>query len=189
MRGGRGRGELDAAALARSLLALGLVEAINPDAARAEWALRVPGELWDAVRGDPPGRSAGWTYHPPRSSPPSTGWSCQSAFLERLAQAPAVLLAGKARTLVVRGTAGSDRLRVIGAVARALGLGVIAADGAGLAERAGRSLGPLCSMVGAMPVITYDLGPGETVQPPELAAYDGPLGVVLGMEGGLLGER
>jgi len=179
-------GGLDAAGLARRLLDLGLAEAINPDAARAEWALRVPGELWDVVRGDLPGRRAGWTYQAPEESPPIDQLVLPGPFLERLKQAPEVLRSGKARTLVVRGTAGSDRLSVIGAVARAMGKGVIAVEGGGLAERAGRSLGPLCSMAGAVPVLTYDLGPGETVQPPELAAYQGPLGVVMGMEGGLL---
>ncbi|MEI2692754.1 MAG: hypothetical protein V9H69_24740 [Anaerolineae bacterium] len=178
----------DGRSLARALLDLGLVEAINPEAARAEWALRVPGEIWDAVRGDLPGRRGGWTYHPPEQFPPidqltlpghvrRSGWR----------EAPAVLLSGKARTLVVRGTAGSDRLRALGAIGRAMGVGVLAVDGAGLAEGTGRSLGPLCTMIGALPVITYDLAPGETVQPPELAAYDGPLGVILGAEGGLHG--
>jgi hypothetical protein len=178
---------VDSAALARTLLALGLVEAVNPDAARAEWALRVPGELWDAVRGDPPGRSAGWTFHPAGEFPALADLILPAAFVQRLAQAPAVLSAGKARALVLRGTAGSDRLRIAGAVAAALGQGVLAADGPGLAERAHRPLGPLCSMVGAVPVLSYDLGPGETAQPPELAAYDGPVVVLLGMEGGLAG--
>ena len=187
IRGGE-EGGLESVILARNLLSMGLVEAINPDAARAEWALRVPGELWDAIRGDPPGQRVGWTYHPMEQFPPIDHLVLPERFLERLAQAPAVLLSGKAHTLVVRGTTGSDHLRAIGAVARTLGLAVIAADGAGLTERAGRSLGPLCSMIGAMPVITYHLGPGETVQPPELAAYEGPLGVVMGMEGGLLGK-
>ena len=177
----------DGRSLARALLDLGLVEAINPEAAWAEWALRVPGEIWDAVRGDLPGRRGGWTYHPPEEFPPIDQLTLPDPFVERLAQTPAVLLSGKARTLVVRGTAGSDRLRALGAIGRAMGVGVLAVDGAGLAEGAGRSLGPLCTMIGALPVITYDLAPGETVQPPELAAYDGPLGVILGAEGGLHG--
>ncbi|MCB0231657.1 MAG: ATP-binding protein, partial [Anaerolineae bacterium] len=44
-------------------------------------------------------------------------------------------------------------------------------------------------MTRAMPVVSYDLGPGETASLPELAGYDGPLGVILGMEGGLQGKR
>jgi hypothetical protein len=185
----RGAGEagLDGVNLTRALLDLGLVEAVNPEAARAEWALRVPGEIWDAARGDPPGQRRGWSYHPPEEFPPVDQLNLPASFVERLAQAPAVLLAGKARTLVVRGTAGSDRLRVVGAVARALGLGVIALDGAGSVEHAGRALGPLCAMVGALPALSYDLGPGETAQPPQLSAYHGPLAVILGLEGGLHG--
>ncbi len=181
-------GVVDAAALARTLLAPGLVEIVNPEAARAEWALRVPGSLWDAVRGDPPDRSAGWSYHPAKAFPAIADLVLPEPFVQRLAQAPAVLLAGKARALALRGTAGSDRLRIAGAVARSLGLGVIATDGPPLDERANRTLGPLCSMVGAVPVIAYDLGPGETAQPPELAAYDGPVIVLLGLEGGLHGK-
>lgn len=186
-RGGE-QGALDALALARGLLALGLVEAVNPDAARAEWALRVPGELWDVVRGDAPGHSAGWSYQPAAAAPALVELILPEVFLERLAQAPAVLSAGKAQALVLRGTAGSDRQRIAAAVAGALGRGVIALDGAALAERARRPLGPLCSMVGAVPVLIYDLGPGETAQPPELTAYDGPVMVLLGLEGGLHGK-
>lgn len=177
----------DGLSQARVLLDLGLVEVTNPDAARAEWALRVSGKIWDAVRGDAPGRRGDWTYHPPEEFPPVEQLNLPGPFLERLAQAPAVLRSGKAHLLVLRGTTGSDRLRAMGAVARALGLGVMAVDGAGLAESAGRALGPLCAMVGAMPVVSFDLGPGETVAPPDMSAYRGPLGVILGMEGGLHG--
>ena len=90
---------------------------------------------------------------------------------------------------MVRGTAGADRVRVLGAVASALGMALIAVDGAELAEHPLRSLGPVCTMIGAMPVVAYDLGPGETARLPELTGYDGPLGVILGMEGGLQGKR
>lgn len=179
---------IDAGGLCQRLLALGLVEAVNPDAARSEWALRVPAGLWDVIRGDPLGAQAGYTWHPPQGFAPVDHLVLPEAFVQRVAQAPAVLAAGKARTLVVRGTAGADRLQVVGAVARALGRGVIALDGATLTEQSTRSLGPLCTMLGALPVITYDLGPGESVQPPQLAAYQGPLGVVLGLEGGLSGK-
>ncbi|MFZ2360041.1 MAG: hypothetical protein WA040_11935, partial [Anaerolineae bacterium] len=66
---GAGDADMDGAALARMLLDLGLVEVVNPDAARAEWALRVSGEIWDAARGDLPSRRGGWTYHPPEEFP------------------------------------------------------------------------------------------------------------------------
>ena len=180
---------LDDKSVCTGLLALGVVEAVNPDAARAEWALRVPPEVWDAIRGDPPGLQAGWTYHAPEQFPTATQLLLPDHFVRRLAQAPGVLSSGKANTLVVRGTAGADRVRVLGSVARALGRAIISVDGAVLAERPLRSLGPVCTMTGAMPVVAFDLGPGETASLPELTGYDGPLGVILGMEGGLQGKR
>src|SRR5438128_1855830 len=36
----------------RRLQELGLVQAVNPDAPRLEWALQTPGPVWDALRGD-----------------------------------------------------------------------------------------------------------------------------------------
>jgi hypothetical protein len=42
-------------------------------------------------------------------------------------------------------------------------------------------------MIGVMPILSYDLGPGETAEVPSLPAYDGPLGILLGQEGGLSG--
>lgn len=188
IRGGAENG-LDGQRVCTGLLALGLAEAVNPEAARAEWALRAPAEVWDAIRGDPPGQRAGWTCQEPDQFPSIGQLLLPDQFVQRLAQAPGVLLSGKANTLVVRGTAGADRVRLLGAVARALGMALIAVDGADLAEHSLRSLGPVCTMIGAMPVISYDLGPGETARLPELTGYDGPLGVILGMEGGLQGKR
>ncbi len=178
-------GEIDAIGLCRRLLALGLVEVVNADAARSEWALRVPGELWDALRGDLPAAHGGWTYHPPQHFMPAERLTLPDAFVEQLARAPAVLASGKARTLVVRGTPGADRVQIVGSVARALGKGVIELRAG---QPAVRWLGPLCTMLAALPVVAHDLGPGETAALPELVAYDGPLAVLMGLEGGLEGS-
>jgi len=42
----------------RRLQELGLVQAVNPDAPRMEWALQTPGAVWDALRGDASGTPA-----------------------------------------------------------------------------------------------------------------------------------
>src|SRR4029453_7108119 len=39
----------------------------------------------------------------------------------------------------------------------------------------------------SLPVLTYDLGPGETVELSALPGYSGPVGILLGFEGGLRG--
>ncbi|MDX6475107.1 MAG: hypothetical protein QOH95_618, partial [Gaiellaceae bacterium] len=50
----------------RRLLDTGLLEAVNPDAPRGEWALQPPPLLWDAARGGLDGVLADWVaYRPP----------------------------------------------------------------------------------------------------------------------------
>jgi len=50
-----------------------------------------------------------------------------------------------------------------------------------------RLVGPLATLLNALPVIVLDLAPGETAELPRLHGYAGPLGVVLGKQGGLSG--
>src|SRR5262249_33884890 len=101
---------------------------------------------------------------------------------------PALVRAGKAHGIVLRGMQGSERLQIIGAVASGLGQNVIAVEGSlAPAERHWGLLGPLCSMTRSLPVITYDLVPGETAAVPLLTGYSGPLGIIMGFEGGLSG--
>jgi hypothetical protein len=50
-----------------------------------------------------------------------------------------------------------------------------------------RSIGPLATLMHAMPVVVLEPGPGETVEIPLLQGYSGPLGVVLGRQGGVNG--
>ena len=90
--------------------------------------------------------------------------------------------------LVLRGTPGSDRFRVMAAVARAMGRSVVTVEGPTVTGSTSLSLlGPLCTMTHSLPVITFDLGPGEAVELPRLAGYAGPLGILLGMDGGIRG--
>ena len=45
-----------------------MVQVVNPDAPRLEWALQVQPLLWDALRGEPPAELAPWArYQPPES--------------------------------------------------------------------------------------------------------------------------
>ena len=47
----------------RVLRECGLVEVVNPEAPRAEWALRVPAMLWDALRGEFDEALASWARY------------------------------------------------------------------------------------------------------------------------------
>jgi hypothetical protein len=192
----------DAWAICQPLVASGLVEVVNRDAPRSEWLLRVPDMLWDVMRGDVASQPARWCAHrPPQTLPAVDSLLFPEAFLERLGQVPALVMAGKAEAIVLRGTLGSDRLHVMGALARAMGRGLVeVGDPTQLAEHGATpvpsvahyklnrdGLGPFCAMTRSLPVLTYDLAPGETVRVPRLTGYRGPVGILMGSAGGLHG--
>lgn len=164
---------LDHSDVIRPLLDLGLLEAANPAAPRSEWELAVPGPIWDLIRGD---------AKPPSPLPALADLILADDVRAQVEALPAALQAGKVRTVVLRGTRGSERLAVAGALARALGLGLLE-----VAAGAPR-LGPICTMTRSMPAILCEPGPGETIALPDLAGYTGPVAIVMGFEGGIKGR-
>ncbi|HLA64231.1 MAG TPA: ATP-binding protein [Rhodothermales bacterium] len=184
---GGGLDEAEPYRVVRPLLDGGYLAAENPTAPRAEWALRVPDPLWAALRAEPPQAGSGCTLHPASSFPTVAELVAEPALLRRLARAVPMLQAGRVPALVVRGPEGADRLTLVGAVARALGRDVLAADGEAPATAA-LPLGALCTLLSAMPVLRYDLTPGQSAEVPVLKGYSGPLGIVTGLEGGLKGD-
>jgi hypothetical protein len=183
----------DPATAVQSLIDQGLLGLANPDAARAEWLPRPPPLVWDALRGEvPSGGAAGSRVQAIETLPRLTRLVLEDGFLDRLMQVPALVRRGRARLILVRGMSGSDRLPVLGALARALRMGLITLDPAtaraetnGSAELGWQHLGPLCTLARLMPVLSFDLDPGETGDLPALSLYEGPVGVILGPEGGI----
>jgi len=110
--------------------------------------------------------------------------------IQRLQRVPTLLERGLIGGLIVRGMQGSGRTRALGAVAQACGkslLVLVRPQLPSLSELC-RLAGPLATLLNAMPVIDLELSPGENVDIPPLAEYQGPLGVVLGQEGGVQGR-
>ena len=175
--------------LCRPLIATGLLTATNQDAPRSEWILRVPPLLWATIRGESDLSTWSWCRHYPAGEFPEVETLIfPEDFRAQLAQVPALIDSGKALTVILRGSPGSDRRRAIGAIGRRMGRGLVVVDGSSLAKQQGwPSLGPFCAMAQAMPVLTYELAPGETVEAPVLAGYQGPMGILLGHVGGLRG--
>jgi hypothetical protein len=180
--------------ICRDLLAAGLIEVANPEAPRSEWAIKLPPLVWRMIRGERDGDLLpGCRLIPPEAFPPVGNLIVDEELLARLARLPALIQDGRIGTLIVKGMPGSDQLQVIGSVARALGRGLAVIRG--LAEKPGNGadngtanpplLGPLCIIGRYLPVFTYDLAPGETADLPSIPGYAGPLGVVLGLEGGI----
>jgi len=173
----------------RRLRDLGLVNVINPEAPRTSWALHAPALLWDAIRGEAPESPAPWLGHRDLAALPELDALIVPDDLRvTVARVPALLASSEARALVVRGPRHNGRRTLLGAVARSLGRGVL--DISGLVkpdDERWRWLGPLATLLHAMPAIGLEPGLGETIEIPALAGYTGPIGVVLGRHGGVSG--
>ena len=171
----------------RRLQELGLVQVVNPDAPRLEWTLQTPGAVWDALRGDASGTPAPWArYRAPQALPNLDDLIIADELRGSLVRLTKVLAAGEMRTVVLRGPRHNGRRTVFGAIAARLGLGVLEVQAPIDAER-WKLVGPLATLLHALPIVVLDLGPGETAQLPDLPGYAGPLGLVLGKQGGVTG--
>lgn len=176
--------------LYKGLLADGLLVADQQDAPRAEWLIRVPHRLWDAAQGEVhPGADLGnlLDYYPPTHFAPLEALILPPALCDQLRHLPALIRQQQVDVIILRSTPGSTRLPVMGALARLLDRGLVVINGQRLSPGAGQEIGPLCLLTNALPVLTYDLAPGETALLPALTAYAGPLGLLLGPEGGVSG--
>ncbi len=173
----------------RSLQDLGLVQVLNMDAPRVEWTLQVPGVLWDALRGETHEQLAPWAhYRSPEQLVAAEEMVIPASLRESLAMIPALLSSGEVQTVVVRGPQHNGRRTLLGAVARKLGRGIIEAEGLHKADdERWRLLAPLATMLNAMPLVVLDVAPGEAVEIPALQGNCAPLGLALGMQGGLNG--
>jgi hypothetical protein len=190
----RGLADITAWNLCHPLLEARLLEVTNRDAPRSEWVLAVPPPLWTALRGEISSHPLpGSQYHPPDSFLPVADLILPPQEIGRVAELGPLLKTGQTRTLVVRGLPGSERLELIGAVARTLGRGLLELGTAGNGSNGNnnndqwRLVGAFCSLAHAMPVFSLDLGPGETFNIPSLVGYQGPVAIAAGREGGLTG--
>ncbi len=174
----------------RRLLELGLARVANTDAPRLEWALEIPGALWDALRGDEHETLASWAkYQPMDQLPALSEIILPDALQQRLAIIPGLITSGEAQALIVRGFQHNGRRTLLRAVARELNRGSLEISGAIQPnDERWQLIGPLATALHALPTVVLDLAPGETATLPRLNAYVGPLGIVVGKQGGVSGE-
>ncbi|NTX01783.1 ATP-binding protein [Myxococcus sp. CA040A] len=187
-RGDEDRGETRARL--RRLMELGLVEVSDREAPRSEWALHVPGAVWDALRGEAPDKPTSWMkHHPLEGLEQDEPLIIPESLREALERLPTLLGSDEVRALVLRGPRHNGRRTLLRTVARSLGRGVLEVEGLQKGDDPRwRVVGPLATLLHAMPVAVTDPPPGEAAEIPALEGLDGPLGVVLGRLGGVTGD-
>ncbi|HEY3500583.1 MAG TPA: ATP-binding protein [Polyangiaceae bacterium] len=175
----------------RRLRELGVLEVVNPEAPRNLWALQVPAAVWDALRGEPLRNPAPFLRHVPASEladgePPVL----EAATLATASGLSALFTSKQLDAVVVRGPHHNGRRTLLRWLARELGRGVLEIELSGKPDVDSarlRSAAPLATLLGALPVLVAELGPGETLELPDRTELGAPLGVVLGRCGGIRG--
>ncbi|HET9829078.1 MAG TPA: AAA family ATPase [Nocardioidaceae bacterium] len=180
-------GELDLTGVCHDLSRHGLLAIDNLDDPRAEWVVRVPVPVWDAVSGgriDPTTLPSELTLRTDFPLLEDVAVSPDQASLPK--RLPDLLTDSMMSALVMRGPQGSGRTTLLGSAAATLGLGVLVYDG----ELAGPSWSvfeALTVLTPVLPVVRVEPGPGEVLTLPPFRVDDRPLGVVCGRLGGLSG--
>ncbi|MFV9504138.1 MAG: hypothetical protein AB4911_06190 [Oscillochloridaceae bacterium umkhey_bin13] len=162
----------------------------HPDAPTAEWLLHPPGLLWECLQGSAiSGALAPWLNFTPTNELPALNELVLAPELAaELSQVPSQLERGALAAVVIRGPLHGGRRTIAGSLARALGQGLLVIEGlAAPDDPRWRLIGPLATVLGALPVLVTDPAPGEIFDLPLLAAYQGPLIVLAGAHGGLRG--
>jgi len=167
------------------LVQCGVAEVLNPIEPRADWVLGVPRAIWSAIHGERSAEPApGVLYVGPEALSPLDDLIVSAPLLGRLHEIRGLLDTRASSCVVLRGMPGTDRMTLAGALARAGSSGLLQVTRSAVAERL-RIVGPLATLLRAVPVFEPDLGPSESFVLPDLAGYSGPVLVLLGRDGGI----
>lgn len=173
----------------RRLSDVGLIQFGNADAPRSEWTVLVTEPLWEILRGETAETLASWArYRAPETLIAADELIVPDELRAQVEMLPQVIAGGEAQALIVRGPQRNGRKTLLGAVARGLGLGLLEVCGLERKDDARwRAVGPMATLLRALPVIALDAAPGETIELPALNGYRGLVGVTLGKQGGVSG--
>jgi hypothetical protein len=180
----------DARGRLRQLDACGLISFTGNDSPKPEWKVELPAFLWELIRGEPADTIAPWCrYSAPENLTDCADLILSSDLRERIHALSVVLTSGATPSLVVRGPERNGRKTLLGAIARQLGKGLIEIDGLAATDDRWRLVGPLASLLRAMPAISLVVAAAETFEVPRISDCGGPIGFVLGKHGGLAGPN
>ena len=171
----------------RRLERLGLLLANNPTAPLSGWGVRLVDGLWPVLRDDaekvlPPG----FQYRPAGAAARIGELVLPVDLASEVSGFAGLLQKGELDLLVLRGPTHNGRRALAAAIAREVGLGVLETQLVRMQNAdVARAVCPLSSGLGALPLLTAEVHPGERVGLPEGWWARMPVVVVLGREGGI----
>jgi hypothetical protein len=141
--------------------------------------------VWGAIHGERTAEPVpGVRYVAPEDLAPLDDLIVPPSLSARLREISGLLESRGSSCVALRGMPGTDRMALAGALARAQSCGLLQVTRNAGAEQL-RVVGPLATLLRAMPMFEPDLGPTDTFATPELVGYAGPILVLLGRDGGL----
>jgi hypothetical protein len=172
------RGEVRGAI--RRLRELGLVEVVNPDAPRLDWALQVHGFVWDALRGETAAQPIpGVTFRPHDALAGIGALILPDAVATVFPRLAALLRDRGGPALIVRGATHAGRGTLALALAESLGLGVVeVAAQVKLDDVRWSQLGAVATMLDALLLVRAEAAAGEQLELRRSAALARPLAVI-----------
>lgn len=173
----------------RRLWELGLMTIVNPDSPYPEQTVRIPGVLWEAFSGGTHENLATGVRHSPSGQLPNfDDLIIPKGIGEKLEKMPDLLDSEAIRMLIFRGPRHNGRQTIVNGLARRLGRGVLHIElPTKLDFDHWKIIGPLATLLHAIPVVSSELSAGETLVLPEFRCYSGPSVIVLGRHGGISG--
>lgn len=171
------------------LIDYGLLRVGSPELPRAERTLQVQGPIWELLKGHIREEIEPWArIRRLEDLPTPDELVLPDELRAKVALIRSLLGKGEARSLIVRGPHRNGRRTLVGAVARQLGIGLLEVIPPSRSDDdRWKTIGAMATLLGAMPLIVVDTGPGESMDLPKLGAYEGPVAIVLGRQGGVSG--
>ncbi len=172
--------------LAAPLIAAGLLIPTEKTGPRARQTLAPEPLAWDLIRGAAlPAWPRGVRLSTKSTARKCDGLAYNQSFRDQLTRVPAAIAAINAPLIVLRHMPGADIEEISASLALAMDRNLLIAGAANNENAHARTIGAAAILCDAIPLLSCDLGPGETLEPPELGRWIGPVILSMGQSGGL----
>ena len=168
---------------------LGLIQFGNTDNPRSEWTLAVTPLVWDVLRGEKRLLQTGWLkFTPAEDLIDARELILPENLKQEIVVLPSLFAAQNVKTVIVRGAHHNSRKTILGALAKALGLGLLEIENTEIKrDERWKTINTLAVLFRAMPVFALEIAPSETQEFPPLAGAVEAFGIALGKQGGVSG--